>query len=131
MSKPPGRWTTKPTIGLDPRNPADREAGMGREELRRSSRRRGLLASSWQRLFGSTSSGGGGGSSGDADGAVQQQQGQRKFGRTLTAGSTAVTTLLEAGKLWDQGYSGKGIKVCAACMTRLLVNAPRGMPATA
>jgi hypothetical protein len=108
VSKPPGRLTTKPTIGLDPRNPADREESLGREELRRSSRRRNLLASSWQRLFGGSSS------SGDAgDGVLQQgqHQGQRKLGRSLTAGSDAVTVLLEAGKLWDQGYSGKGIRV--------------------
>lgn len=75
---------------------------MGREELRRSSRRRNLLSSSWQRLFGS--------SSGAAD-QQRQQQGQRKLGRSLTAAADAVTVLLEAGKLWDQGYSGKGIKV--------------------
>jgi hypothetical protein len=123
VSKPPGRLTTKPTIGLDPRNPADREASMGREELRRSSRRRNLLASSWQRLFGSTSGG-----NGDDDGSiVQQERGQRKLGRSLTAGPDTVTVLLEAGKLWDQGYSGKGIKVrvCSMRMTCILHNTVR------
>jgi hypothetical protein len=114
VSKPPGRLTTKPTIGLDPRNPADREASMGREELRRSSRRRNLLSSSWQRLFGSSSS-----SSDEDGGVVRPDKGQRKLGRSLTAGSDTVTVLLEAGKLWDQGHSGKGIKVrdCSWCNT--------------
>lgn len=87
-SKPPGRFTTKPTIGLDPSSPADREASQGREELRK---RRSLL--SWSK---------------DLLGAMTA--GQR--GRALANPSDMrVTTLLEAKKLWDQGFSGKGIKV--------------------
>lgn len=87
-SKPPGRLTTRPTIGLDPHNPADRAASQGKDELRK---RRSLL--SWSQ-------------------GVLAGLGTRQQGRSLTGpGDTRVTTLLEAKKLWDQGYSGKGIKV--------------------
>lgn len=87
-SKPPGRFTTKPTIGLDPRNPADRAASQGKEELRK---RRSLLT--WGKESLGVSKG--------------HQRGRRLSG----SADTRVTTLLEAKKLWDQGYSGKGIKV--------------------
>lgn len=87
-SKPPGRFTTRPTIGLDPNNPADRAASQGKDELRK---RRSLL--SWSQ-------------------GVLAALGTKRRGRRLTDTSdTRVTTLLEAKKLWDQGYSGKGIKV--------------------
>ncbi len=101
VSKPPGRLRTRPTIGLDPNNPADRESSWGKEELRRSSRRRlqGLLdwgASALTRMLS-------GGSSGST-------AGRRVTSRSLT-GDTLVTSMMAAEQLWNQGFSGKGIKV--------------------
>lgn len=92
VSKPPGRMSTAHTIGLDPKNKADREAGYNKDELRR--RRRGLLgwAADW---WGGSSSG-------------QEQQG---LGRGVKESVSGVTALLEAPVLWKQGFSGKGIKV--------------------
>jgi hypothetical protein len=103
VSKPPGRMSTKHTIGLDPASKADRDAGYNKDELRRrKQRRRGLLA--WAADW--------------ATGALwpQQSEGadsQRPPGRRRLAadGDTRVTTLLEAPKLWKEGFSGKGIKV--------------------
>ena len=69
-TKPPGRFTTKPTIGLDQVE--------GKDELRR------------------------------------RRSSSRRRARQLLQDETpadAVTKLLKAQVLWDQGYSGKGIKV--------------------
>lgn len=100
VSKPPGRLSTRPTIGLDPASKADREAGYNKDELRR--RRRGLLA--WAADT----------AAGLLWGGQQEQQQQHdggSSGRRRLMQDTRVTTLLEAPKLWKQGYSGKGIKV--------------------
>lgn len=90
VGKPPGRMSTAHTIGLDPKSKADRDAGYNKDELRRKSRRRGLL--SWASGLWS------GGSSSSS-------------GRLLQQTDTRVTHLLEAPVLWKQGFSGKGIKV--------------------
>jgi hypothetical protein len=99
-SKPPGRMSTAHTIGLDPHNKADRAAGYNKDELRK--KRRSLLG--W--------------ASGLWGGSQQQQQPAGHLGRALRQSDTRVTSLLEAGVLWKQGFSGKGIKVGSRVLGR-------------
>ena len=82
VTKPPGRLRTRPTIGLDPSDPSQREQGGGRDgELRRrrkQRRRRALLA---------------GGATGGGSGAA------------------GVAALVKAKEIWDQGHTGQGVRV--------------------
>jgi hypothetical protein len=68
VQKPPGRFSTRPTIGLDPSDPSARER----------------------------------------DGELHRR---RRRGRALLQSDTRVTTLLKAGEIWAQGFTGKGVKV--------------------